>query len=1120
MLLRRTLLPPGVAGEIAQLAWRRPPSRSWEFYVKGKLMKKWIGGSIAMLAVALCFALPAAGGQAPVRGGEGTIDLPTYVLGEEDPNPPFALINSKRIYPYTMLDDLTDRREMKTYRTLVLENEYLKATILPDMGGRLYSLYDKPARKEVFYRNHVVKYGLVAKRGAWISGGIEFNFPDGHTVATVSPVCSRLVHNGEDGSASAIVGDVDQVTGMYWQVALTLRPGQARLEQRVTLFNSTALGQLYWYWANAAVPATPDMQFVYPMREANPHVRNEVRPYPVWNGVDYSWYRNIRQPTSLFGRQVRRNFFGAYYHDSDYGVVHVADFREVPGKKVWSWGVADDGLLWTDLLTDRDGPYNEIQSGRFETQLDREFMPPRRVESWTEFWYPVRGLEGGFVEATRDLVLNVAYPSASDPGRPRLKLAVYPSVNIARAVLRVKAGGRVLREFSPVEFKTGAAATFTLPLTGPDAGTKNLEVEIVNSVGRPLLRWSAADPVDGNPDFVPAAGVSAPRPKAREKMTAEELYLQGLQQEKEGQDEGAVQTYRQVLERDPGYIPALLRLAWRGYRAADFRSAQNLLAHALNRDPSAADLHYAAGIVHRASGQWGLAQDEFWNSIRLGGSLEQALAQLGEISIHEKKYGEAEGLLRRALSYNPGDALVLSDLAVALRLDGKNEEAGQAAGQALKIMPLLPYALAEKARSTVGSGGISLVQSLPAILGSDEWNSLEVAAWYRGLDDLASSDAVLEAAAENRHGPPVSPLVYYYLAANAWREGRDDRTMDFAAKAAAAPFTKVFPQRIADAEVLADVVSHSPAAGRARAFLGNFLFAHGRYDEAAMNWTQAIGAGFDDSVLQRNLGLHAWRVKGDLDLAAVHYRKAIQMAPLQYRLYPDLDEIYTELQDRSGRAQLFSQAPSEVLERDTVRVRHALWLVEQRQFDPALRLLADHRFKPWEGGAIVRQVFVFANLEKAREALLAGQFTTAEQAVRQALEYPTNLGVGRPDNPDDAEPLYWLGEILQAEGKRDAALAAWQTAAAIRPAAGVSAVFRALALRRLGQVEEASGVLESFSRLSDDAGAEEFFTAGLAERFGGREQAAQADFRRALELAPSFWKARLASGRAQPAGKP
>jgi len=207
---------------------------------------------------------------AKVRVWEGTISIPTYLLGPDDPNPPFPLINQHNIYPYTSLDDLTDKLETKTYRAIYLENEYLKATILPQMDGRVYSLYDKVGQREIFYRNNVIKYGMVGLRGAWISGGIEFNFPNGHTTDTVSPVDSSFRQN-PDGSSTVAVGDTDQVSNMHWEVALTLRPGVAYLEQHVTLFNSTPLSKLYWWWANAAVPAREDMQFIYPMRLANPH---------------------------------------------------------------------------------------------------------------------------------------------------------------------------------------------------------------------------------------------------------------------------------------------------------------------------------------------------------------------------------------------------------------------------------------------------------------------------------------------------------------------------------------------------------------------------------------------------------------------------------------------------------------------------------------------------------------------------------------------------------------------------------------------------------------------------------------------------------------------------------
>jgi len=1060
-----------------------------------------------IFSICLGFAMPAQG-QA-VQAWQGTIDLPTYLLGDEDPNPPFPVAGRHRTYPYTMLDDLTDRRETKTYKAVFLENEFLKAIVLPELGGRLYSVYDKISQREVFYRNNVVKYGLVSLRGAWVSGGIEFNFPDGHTVVTVSPVASKIEQN-PDGSGTVIVGDMDWVTGMHWEVALTLRPGQARVEQRVTLFNDTPATHRYWYWANAAVPATDDMQFIYPMREAYPHLKGVVWSYPLHEGVDYSWYKNVREPSSLFARQVHREFFGAYYHQADYGVVHVADFREVPGKKVWTWGVAEDGLIWTNLLTDRDGPYNEIQSGRYQTQLNYEFMPPRQAESWTEYWYPVRGLDGGFVEAGAQGALNVRFLPASGGEKARVELRISPATEIGNAVLRVKPATQAAREFGPLSLRPLAPQTFTVPVENLEAEKKGFAVDLVSSAGLNLLHWSAAEPVDGNADFVPAAGAAAPPAVPLEKMTVEQLFLHGEEEEKDGREAAAAETYQQVLERDPGYIPALLKLAWRAYAGADLATAQNLVARAMGRDVTNTQVFYAAGVFYRAAQRPTLSQDAFWAAIQYGGPAAPALAQLGEISIDLKHYDEAAHLLRRARSYNADDALVLTDLAAALRLGGQLPEAREAVGQALAKAPLLPMALAEqwRIRGAATAAPAEWARWLPA----DVENYLEVAAWYRGLGDLASSDAVLEAARKNLPPERLSPMVDYYGVANAREEGDAPRADRLALQAAAGPYARVFPNRLEDVRVLVEALQQNPTDAHAQFFLGNFLFAHGRYDAAANLWAQALGEGFESSVLMRNLGLYGWRIKKDLPGAAGFYESAVRLDPGDFRHYVDLDEIYFQLGDLARREKLFAAAPESVLARDTVRVRRALWLVQEKRFDEALKLLSDRSFKPWEGGVTVREVFVVANLRKGRELLAARKFEDAEKSLREALTYPHSLGVGKPDKPHDEQALYWLGLALEAQGKNDGARDAWRQAADEgKGAYGTSRVFAGLALRKLGESAEADKTLDSVLQASreEKPSANDLYLAGLLSLAESHGEEAQGYFRRAVELDPTLWQARI-----------
>jgi len=1062
-----------------------------------------------IIASCVVLAVAASNLRAQVRAWEGTITIPTYLLGEEDPNPPFPMVNRHNVYPYTMLDDLTDKREPKVYKALFLENEYLKAIVLPEMGGRLYSLFDKVNKREVFYRNNVVKYGLVALRGAWISGGIEWNFPNGHTVVTVSPVASTIIRNA-DGSATVVVGDIDRVTGMHWEVALTLRRGEGRIEQRVTLFNSTPLTNLYWFWATAAVPATEDMQFIYPMREAYPHTKGIVWSFPNHDGSEWSWYKNVHEPTSLFARQVHRPFFGAYYHKSDYGVVHAADFRQVPGKKTWTWGVAGDGLIWTNLLTDNDGAYNEIQAGRYETQLNYEFMPPRRVEQFTEYWYPVHGLSDGWVEANEQLAFNVHFVPASQSANPRVDVALSPTTSLAAPKVRLLLASRLLREIPLPPMSPLKTATLGTAVADLEAARKGLVVE-VHDGGRLLARWSAADPVDGNPDFVPQAGARAPSPKTRDQMTVEELFLAGVDEEKDGREEEASETYTQVLARDSGYVPALLKQAWRNYRAGNFVQAEGFVARAVARDNSDPNVHYAAGVVHRASQRWGMAQDSLWAAIHYGGQPAPAYAQLGEIAIYQKQYDEAAKLLRQSLSSNPEDALVMADLAVALRLAGKSTEAAKAADQALAKMPLLPFALVERARASLPQTSAGSERWKKA-LGRDVQNYLEIAAWYRRLGDHSSVSFVLNGALKELPANALSPLVYYYLASSARQEGKAAEAQKFAELAAAAPSVKVFPHRLDDALVLDQATRENPTDAHASYFLGNFLFAHARYDTASRLWFQALGLGFEDSVLYRNLGVHAWRVKKDLQGAAGFYTKAIELAPQEYRLYVDLDEIYAQMNEPAKREKLFAQAPEEVLGRDAVRVRRALLHVQLRQYDQALEILGDHRFKPYEGGQVVRQVYVAANLGKGRASLVGGKFQEAADAFRRAAEYPENLGVGKPNEPHDEAGFYWLGEALQAAGASDDARAAWEEAAkGGKRIHGPAKAFQAAALMKLGRSDEgeklATSLQESASKASPGASA--FYSVGLIEALRGKPDVAKEYFQRALEADPSFWPARL-----------
>jgi tetratricopeptide (TPR) repeat protein len=1055
---------------------------------------------------------------AVVQAWSGKITIPTYSLGPADPNPSFPLIDSNGIYPYTMLDDLSDDRVSKTYQALYLENRYLRVAILPELGGHVYSVYDKVDHREVFYRNHVVKYGLVGPRGAWIAGGMEFSFPYAHTMTTVSQVESTIRHN-PDGSASVIVGSIDWVSNMYSEIALTLRPDEARLQEDVTLFNATPQANLYLFWTNAAVKATTDLQYVYPMRETiddDPFAI--VRAWPVSDGVDNSLYKNVSEAMAIFGRDVHRDYFGAYYHESDYGIVHAADFRQDPGKKIWSWGTARSGRIWDKLLSDDDGPYNEIQSGRFPTQGFREFMEPHRVEKWTEYWYPVCGLKDGFIDATSQAAINVSYSAKNDP-KPNATVLVSPAVEVTGATLEIKQDDKVLRAIHSVHLLPLHSEAYTVPVQDVEAAKKDLEVDITSAAGQSMLHWRASEPIDGNPDFAPRAGtrLQSEIPDSTQTPT-EALYLRGVFLQKEGNMQGALKVYEEVLQRDPGYIPALLREAWYHYQAADLDQADQLIARAINRDETNPEAQYAAGVVHRAEGRLDPAIDELWTSIHYGGSAAPAFVELGEIEIRQKNYPKAVELLKRAISSNPDDAFAFADLSVAERLSGEFQDALAAAEKARAEMPLLPYALVEQfedQRSLAAKASVkqSATGDWKEIIGSDAQNYLAVAAWYHSLGAWESADIVLKAASTNPSTSSISPLVNYYLASDARQEGNPQAAEQYSGYSAASKALGVFPNRIEDSSVLQEGLQSNPTDPQAKYELGNFLFAHDRYEEAASLWSKAISEGFNNSVILRNMAVFEWHVAHELPKAAEDYEHAISLTPTEYRLYADLDEIYEEQNNMNARGELFQKTPEQVLVHDSVRARHVIFLMEKKQFKDALAELAHHDFKPWEGGVSIHNLYVVANMRSGQQELANHRPAQAEEYFRNAMQYPERLGTGEPSVPATSEQLYWLGVALEAESKHEQAREAWVNAANQgKNSAGSCQTFSALAFEKLGEQNVGHEMLEQCIRSAErpNASAGALFNAGIAEQYDENVARAREDFQRSLVADPLYWRARIA----------
>lgn len=316
-----------------------------------------------------------------VRAWEEEVIIPTYGIGNPNKNPMFLEKrvyqgSSGVVYPYPVIDRIYDEKEDKTYNAVYLENRYLKIMLLPEIGGRVQMALDKTNGYHFIYYNRVIKPALVGLTGPWISGGIEFNWPQHHRPSTFEPV-EYVIKENEDGSQTVWMGEIERMFRTKGMAGFTLYPEKAYLEISVQLYNRTSTPQTFLWWANPAVAVNDDYQSVFPpdVHAVMDHGKRDVSTFPIATGTyykmdyspgtDISRYKNIPVPTSYMAYHSDFDFLGCYDHGQQAGMMHVANHHIVPGKKQWTWGNGDFGRAWDRQLTDEDGPYIELMCGAY-----------------------------------------------------------------------------------------------------------------------------------------------------------------------------------------------------------------------------------------------------------------------------------------------------------------------------------------------------------------------------------------------------------------------------------------------------------------------------------------------------------------------------------------------------------------------------------------------------------------------------------------------------------------------------------------------------------------------------------------------------------------------------------
>ncbi|MFQ6115965.1 MAG: DUF5107 domain-containing protein, partial [bacterium] len=380
---------------------------------------------------------------AQVQVWEEPIIIPTWEIDPAETNPafPWTFVNrrmDKQIYPYPYQEILTSNKVDKTYTACWLENQFIKVLVMPEIGGKLYGAKDKTNDYNFFYWQPTVKPALIGMTGAWVSGGIEWNFPTGHRPSTFSPVSHQLVENA-DGSKTVWVGETEWVYGMRWIVGITVHPGRSVIEAKVRLLNPTSLPHSYYMWATTATNTNENYQMIYPTRLMTNHGKFEFYQWPVNEGINISWWKNVPNASSFFAMELG-DFFGGYDHGKQAGTVLTGNKHIVIGKKFWTWGTSPFGRMWDWILSDGEGPYVEPQAGAYaDNQPDYHWLQPGEVKSYSHFFFPVRDI-GAFKQANVHGALNLEFQGNL------VKIGAYSTSILDPGIVRLTQKGKTIFE--------------------------------------------------------------------------------------------------------------------------------------------------------------------------------------------------------------------------------------------------------------------------------------------------------------------------------------------------------------------------------------------------------------------------------------------------------------------------------------------------------------------------------------------------------------------------------------------------------------------------------------------------------------------------------------------------
>ncbi len=988
--------------------------------------------------------------------------IPTYIPKKANDLPMFFENKpyqgaSGRLYPIPYSDGITDEKKDVEYEVFTLENEYIKTQVLPEIGGKILRGYDKVGQHDFIYYNQVIKPALVGLAGAWISGGIEFNWPQHHRPTTYMPL-EAVIEENPDGGKTVWTGEVEPFNRMKGMAGITLDKGRSYIKAKIRVYNRTAFPQVFMWWANLAVPVNDQYRTVFPpdCEWVNDHDRRAIlewpiakgvyktaRPYDFGDGTDLSHYSAVKVPSSYLISQGQSDmdFIAGYDLGINKGIATVANHHISPGKKMWHWGIGDFGDMWCNNLTDENGPYIELMTGVYtDNQPDFTWIAPYETREFEQYWYPIRDI-GEVKNASVDAAVNM------EKREDGLFFGFNVTGAFPNATVRVSAKNQVLFTEN-CDMTPDVSYIKTIDIGKVEFN--DITVSLISAEGKVLVSYTPYVRGQKKP-IEPRLPVKRPC----EIETVEELYINGYHLEQYKQHNYRPQDYYlEGIRRDSGDIRCNTSMARICLKNGEFSKCLDYCDVAIkrltsrNEHPTDTEAFYLKGLALEYLGRDKEAYDILYKAAWNYTHRSVAMFELACLDCKLGDYTAALEKLDESIGLNRGHTKARNlKTAILRRFNISAAEKLAEAGAKDDLLDL--FALVEYSHFTNNRDSIKQFAQKPE-------NIIDIAVDYMKAGFTEDALYVLDMYRGEY------PLVEYYKAYL-------ERDTALIKKAEALDTGYCFPSRLEDIAVLSYAIEHDSSAANACYYLGSLYYDRFRYEEAANIWEKGIARDSKMGKIWRNLALYYFDKAGEPEKA----KKCLENA-LKYKNDPRLLLEYEQLLKNMNytpeeRLEVYEKYPELLAERDDCYLDKLTLISQTGDFEKAIEMARVKRFHIYEGGeGKLTKQHAWMHTLYGKELMESGQYKKAEEILYNGVNMPKSYGEAKTFFNQEAHIFYYLGLLFEKQKDTKNAEKAFREAAVYKAAVSEISLFRALALKKLGDEAEAQKVLDEMLAVAEN----------------------------------------------------